>query len=411
MMPRVTGSEPRIVLYRDNYDVLIDPKQLVDISLDEGTQLAVTLEKVGVLAERGNPNARFVQSLISDPRAGTNRDYVYAAARRGEWTAIAIQNIDQIDPEYTRLKEALIPIGALISLLFIGASIWIIRWCNSLKADLILAVWRKEFTIHYQPLIDIRNGACVGAEALIRWRRRDGSFVSPDTFIPLAEQSSLIFSITDQVIASVVREMAPTLSAERSLHISINLSASDVSTGRVLDVLERELSGTGIRSEQIWLEATERGFVKIDDARDVILRAHQHGYSIVMDDFGTGYSSLQYLESLPLDALKIDKSFVNTIGKAMAKSSVTPHIIEMARTLNLACIAEGVETDQQLKYLAEQGVQFAQGWLFSKPLPAAEFLAFFARRKAEFGSGPEATDSGSGDLTLIASPPTSQAAS
>lgn len=133
---------------------------------------------------------------------------------------------------------------------------------------------------------------------------------------------------------------------------------------------------TGIRPQQIWLEATERGFVDINSARSTLIRARELGHAVAIDDFGTGYSSLSYLEGLPLDALKIDKSFIDTISTNSATSSVTPHIIDMAKTLKLKIVAEGVETQAQADYLAARDVDYGQGWLFAKPMPASEFIAY-----------------------------------
>lgn len=389
IVPRITGSEPRIVLYLGSYDVLVDPELLVDVTVDQGTKLAVALEPAGVLSDQNDPDPVLVRSLLADPKSGSNDTHIYSAMRSGPWTAIAIQTLEHVDRQYERQKLVVVPFGILVSSFLSAASLWYVRRSLSLEGKLTAAIRRRQLTVHYQPIIDIANGACVGAEALVRWPLGNGDFVSPELFIAAAEQNSLILPLTDLVISQVVQDMSPLLNMERSLHMSINISAMDITSGRVLEVLERETRNTGIRPDQIWLEATERGFVDIDSARDVMVRAHRCGYSIAIDDFGTGYSSLQYLESLPLDALKIDKSFVHSIGKVMAKSSVTPHIIEMARTLDLACIAEGVETEEQLDYLARQDVQFAQGWLFSKPLPAKKFHAFYTRRKAMFGIGLE----------------------
>ncbi|WP_426227352.1 EAL domain-containing protein [Pararhizobium sp. DWP3-4] len=266
--------------------------------------------------------------------------------------------------------------------------------CFSPLADLEIAVRNREFIVHYQPIVELKTGICFGAEALVRWRRPDGSLVRPDLFIPLAEESGLIMPITDQVIEAVIMDLNGTLVQDRTLHIAVNLCAADIKSGRILDVLEAKLADTGIRPEQIWLEATERGFMDIDAARVTLTKARERGHSVAIDDFGTGYSSLQYLQGLPMDALKIDKSFIDTIGRDTATSSVTPHIIDMAKTLGLYTVAEGIEVEEQAGYLKAHGVDFGQGWLFSKALPAAAFIAYQRRTKEKYGAAPEVAQLG-----------------
>ena len=186
--------------------------------------------------------------------------------------------------------------------------------------------------LHYQPIIELDTGICVGAEALVRWQRPDGTQVRPDLFIPLAEEAGMIADVTDLVIENVVRDMRELLVADRSAHIAINLAAEDISSGRALKMISRHMAGSGILPQQIWMEATERGFLDLDRARTMLAAARRAGHSVAIDDFGVGFSSLQYLEQLPLDALKIDKSFIDAIGTESATSPVTPHIIDMARS-------------------------------------------------------------------------------
>jgi len=195
--------------------------------------------------------------------------------------------------------------------------------------------------------------------------------------------------LTDCVIVKIVAELKDRLIADRSLHIAINVSATDMQSGRVIDFLDQALGDTGIRNEQIWLEATERGFIDIRSATSTLERARQAGHSIAIDDFGTGYSSLQYLQGLPLDALKIDKSFVDTINRETATSTVILHIIQMAKELGLFTVAEGVETAEQVEFLKHQDVDYAQGWYYSKALYAADFIQFQAESKKRFGPASE----------------------
>jgi sensor c-di-GMP phosphodiesterase-like protein len=173
-----------------------------------------------------------------------------------------------------------------------------------------------------------------------------------------------------------VKDLNELLVQHRSLHVAINFCAEDIRTGRILETVEKRISRTGIENRQIWMEATERGLLDITEASKTIAEARTRGHKVAIDDFGTGYSSLQYLQSLPLDALKIDKSFIDTINKQTATSSVVSYIIDMAKALKLSVVAEGVETKEQADYLIEHGVEFAQGWYYSKPMPADLFIAY-----------------------------------
>ncbi|MFD2499057.1 EAL domain-containing protein [Rhizorhabdus histidinilytica] len=262
--------------------------------------------------------------------------------------------------------------GLLVSTVLVGIVIWVSRQRLSPEKELAIAIRRREFVVHYQPIIDLSNGRCVAAEALLRWRRPDGRWIRPDLFIPLAEDTGLISPLTDLLIERVIEDQAELLRADRGLHISINISARDLESGRFLPVLSDAVARSGIEPSQIWIEATEQGFIRAEIAASAIKAARAAGHMVAIDDFGTGYSSLSLLQGLPLDALKIDKSFVEAIATDAATSVVTPHIIDMAHGLKLRIIAEGVETREQEAYLRAAGVPLAQGWLYSRALPAAE---------------------------------------
>ncbi|AMX94432.1 hypothetical protein A4R28_15750 [Mesorhizobium ciceri] len=148
---------------------------------------------------------------------------------------------------------------------------------------------------------------------------------------------------------------------------------------------ERSNQHTAIRPQQIWLEATERAFIDINSARSTLVRARELGHAVAIDDFGTGYSSLSYLEGLPLDALLIDKSFIDTISTNSATNSVTAHIIDMAKTLKLKIVAEGGETQALADHLAARDVDYGQGRLFARPMPASEFIADCVHRRLSPG--------------------------
>ncbi|WP_426089839.1 EAL domain-containing protein [Janthinobacterium sp. PSPC1-1] len=378
--PVVSGGKRMVGLTYRAYKVLIDPVRFSDVIVDSDIQMAVAIGKGGVLDTLHHPDPALVQALLAGKPTADGS--IHALLYRDGLTAVMIEPRSKLNDRLRREQLLLLPLGLLMAAFIVGIVVWLSRRRLSLMGELKIAIERREFFVHYQPIIALDTGVCVGAEALIRWRRPDGSMIRPDLFIPVAEDSELILPITDQVIDCVIADMRAALLADRELHIAINLCASDIETGRVLEVLERALDGTGIEAQQIWLEATERGFINVEAARATIDKARARGHAVAIDDFGTGYSSLSSLQNLPLDALKIDKSFVDTIGTDAATSSVTPHIIDMARTLNMLIVAEGIETQQQADYLRERKVEFGQGWLFAKALPAAEFLTFYRARRA-----------------------------
>lgn len=378
----VAEQMPMMALQYHAYNVLIDPVRFVDVIVDPNIKLAIASDNGVLVARLNDPDRTLVEKLIAGAHdKGVEDGTLFALSRARNWAAVAMEPESLVLAGLRQQQALLVPFGMFIALLNIGGITWFSRRRLSPLGELQIAVRKREFIVHYQPIVEIRTGHCVGAEALVRWQRPDGSLLRPDLFIPLAESSGLIKPITDQVIALVVAELGRLLVADRSMHIAINLCAEDVSTARVLPVIEKALQNTGIGRDQIWLEVTERGFIDIEAARTTLTRARELGYSVAIDDFGTGYSRLSYLEGLPLDALKIDKSFIDTIGMDSATSSVTAHIIDMAKDLKLVLVAEGIESQEQVDYLTKRGVEYGQGWLFARPMPAEEFLAYSRRAK------------------------------
>lgn len=380
MKPKVAATDARVVMYLDKYDALINPERFVDVFSDVATSLVVASDSGIVVAAQNSPDATLVRSLLATPHAGLNSDYVYNALSENGWTVVSMRSRASIS---IRHNEALIlPVAMIAALAIAGVASWFAHRRLSAAGELAAAIRSRQLFVLYQPVIELSSGMCVGAEALVRWKRADGIIESPDTFIPIAEANGLIGTITELVIAQVIVDLRSMLESDPSFHVGINLSSQDINSGEILDFLQAELAGTMIMPKQIWLEITERGFVAVETARDTIVRARARGHPIVIDDFGTGYSALNYLQSLPLDALKIDKSFVDTVGYETAFSPVTPYIIQMAETLGLHCVAEGIETQEQRNYLVDHGVEFGQGWLFSKPISQRD-LRIFCLRCAE----------------------------
>ena len=387
--PEAAGRRPMLSIMYGSYDVLVDPRRFVDVIVDPDVRLALASPDGRLLTQQDGMDPALLQQLLREPGEGLDRDTLYASARSGEWLAIATAPRTALAATFRQQAWLFVPLGLLMAAAGAGLVIWLSRRRLSMRGELGIAIRRRELYLHYQPIIELDTGICVGAEALVRWQRPDGTQVRPDLFIPLAEEAGMIAAITDLVIENVVADMRELLAEDRSAHIAINLAAEDISSGRALKVISQRMAGSGILPQQIWLEATEHGFLDIDRARTMLAAARRAGHSVAIDDFGVGYSSLQYLQQLPLDALKIDKSFIDAIGTESATSPVTPHIIGMARELGLWLVAEGVETEAQLAYLHSQHVQFGQGWLFSRPLPRDEFIAFHRKRQQQYGAARE----------------------
>jgi len=252
---------------------------------------------------------------------------------------------------------------------------------SALEADLRRALKRRQLHLHYQAQLDSTR-RIIGAEALLRWAHPERGAVAPDTFIPLAEETGLILPIGHWVLETACAQIKAWSgnAATRDLRLAVNVSARQFrQTGFVAEV-EKVLSDSGIDPTRLKIELTES--LVIDNVIDTIARMQalkSLGVSFAMDDFGTGFSSLSYLKRLPLDQLKIDRSFVRDLAHDPNDAAIVQTIITMGRTLGLNVIAEGVESEAQLEFLASHGCHAYQGYLFSRPVPLKEFERLLAR--------------------------------
>jgi len=280
--------------------------------------------------------------------------------------------------DWVRMAVLLGAIGAGTSVVLVFLMIVILRRRLSLQGELERSLQKEEFEINYQPVIDLNSDTCVGAEALICWRQPDGKYVRPDLFIPLAEDTGFIEPLTEWLMKKIRSELGGLLQQDHSLHVAINLSPGHFESDRILHSSSAIFGNSGILPEQIIYEITERGLINDTDgqAKDVMARLQNRKSRIALDDFGTGYSSLSYIGEFPLDYLKIDKCFVDTIGTDALTAGLVDSIIDMAHRLGLSIIAEGVERCSQADYLKDRGVDYAQGWYYSKSMSAPVFIKF-----------------------------------
>jgi EAL domain-containing protein (putative c-di-GMP-specific phosphodiesterase class I) len=240
----------------------------------------------------------------------------------------------------------------------------------SLESDLRRAIANNGFEVHYQPIVLLHSGMCVGFESLVRWTN-NGEPVSPVTFVPMAEELGLI----DQLGTWVLKEACRTFAHWKRLYpasgldyITVNVSSRQLVQQNFSRLIKNTVLASGLQPGDLRVEITETALLDSPgEAADVLRELRDFGVKVYLDDFGTGYSSLSHLHKLPVDALKIDRSFVNSL-LIPGRPAIVESILALARTLNTSVVAEGIESDVQARELVRLGCTHAQGYLFSRPL-------------------------------------------
>ncbi|MCC5646789.1 EAL domain-containing response regulator [Nostoc sp. CHAB 5824] len=241
----------------------------------------------------------------------------------------------------------------------------------------------QEFEIYYQPIVDIASGKIVAAESLLRWQSLELGLIYPTEFIPLAESTGLIVPIGKWVLKSVCQQIKSWRDAGiYPLSLAVNLSVIEFNQPEFIQKIVNFLAINDLEPHYLELELTESMIMQdVNSAIATMSKLQSLGVKIAIDDFGTGYSSLIYLKNLPINTLKIDRYFIHNVAIDTQKSAITKALIQMAHNLNLDVVAEGVETEAELAFLRQHNCNYMQGFLFSRPLPAAEFEKFLLTNK------------------------------
>jgi diguanylate cyclase (GGDEF)-like protein len=244
-----------------------------------------------------------------------------------------------------------------------------------LETFLRRSIEKDEIFLNYQPQVEIDTGRLVGVEALVRWNHPELGLIPPIRFIPLAEDTGFINQLGKWVLEEACRQMIRWQEAGLVVpKMAVNLSAKQFERGSIVNMVADILRETGLEPGRLQLEVTESVIMNTGDAMVFINDLHSIGVGLAIDDFGTGYSSLAYLKQLPVQTLKIDRSFIKDISTDVNDEAIAIAIIQLGKSMNLSVIAEGVETEEQAAFLLRHGCHLAQGYFYSKPLAAADML-------------------------------------
>jgi sensor c-di-GMP phosphodiesterase-like protein len=368
-------SHPLNVVAVGGFAMIVDPDLAFDVSTEApDVELAVFVPSAAnhdLVAAQGqnflsgwfDPIDQGSQSTILDD------GYVVSRVRSAQWDLAVVVATPQsyIYRRIGHFAVFFIPLGVLCGAIFSLMVSLLARRHSSFPTMLRRALKDDSLYVLYQPVVELATRRIIGAEALVRWKSRFAD-MRPDYFIPQAEQCGMIQLITKQVLAMVARDLPQFLEIDPKFCVAVNFSAADLCDHRTIDIMDQFLRVSRARPENVEIEATERAFLQGPQSAELIDALRAKGFTVAIDDFGTGYSSLSCLQSLSIDTLKIDRAFVETINTDGVTSQVVLHIIEMAHSLHLKMVAEGVETEPQAQYLVKRGVRYAQGWHFGRPM-------------------------------------------
>jgi diguanylate cyclase (GGDEF)-like protein/PAS domain S-box-containing protein len=345
-----------------------------------GDEFAVVLSGLSHPEEATEVAARLVQAVCQPTTIGGN------SVRPGASVGIALSS-DVVPSAETLLGSADL---ALYAAKRAGKSIWC-RYTPgmreeavarvSMRRDLERALLADEIIPLYQPLVDMRDGRVVGAEALVRWRRPDGALQSPAGFLPLAEETGLITALDARVLRQACVDAAEWVAADPSFMVTVNVSGRELGSLGFSDGVLTTLTDTGLAPQNLILEVTETSFMAaVDQARANLKALRDQGVRLAIDDFGTGYSSLGRLSTLPVDVLKIDRSFVDGVDGGPESAAIAKAIVRLAATLRLQTIAEGIERETQATALTGMRCTIGQGFLYAHPMPRSQLTTLLAEQ-------------------------------
>jgi sensor c-di-GMP phosphodiesterase-like protein len=321
--------------------------------------------------------------LLDSQGAVRSANRLYRASCYPRYGACAVADISmqEVWSSNRGLLFGYIASGGVAGITCASALILAGRKKRSQTSQLKRAVLTGKLSVVYQPIVELGSHRIVGAEALARWIDEDGDSIRTETIIALAEAEGFVSEVTQFVLTRSIEEILPVLESNPAFRININLAPADLADPRLLSLLNEKLDGGPIQARNIAFELSERATSDRDVAVAAIRRLREKGHATFIDDFGTGYSNLAYLTELNVDGIKINRSFIATIGTDSVTASIVPQILAVARALNLSVVVQGIEREDQAMYFATDNPKIqGQGWFFGLPVPAKGLIYLCAER-------------------------------
>jgi len=362
------------VLKRDNFNVLINTDRFYkDDAPDFQTAVYLKIKDDSLIFRGGNKS--IVPNQLTDYKEfGLSGFYSFRCSEKSIVCALTYL------PMYIALKNNRSQVFAIFMLSFISAT-FITLFLNGYMNKLIMFKHRflrnmtsENIKCYYQPVIEVSTGRLAGCEVLVRWSDENDNIVTPDKFLDIVKQEKKTQDLTDIIVENAFSDLGNMLTETERFKIAFNIFPVDFKQGDLRDMFDKYRQK--FPKIDINLELTEDELVEAPKISTDINRLRKAGYTVSIDDFGTGYSSLSYLQEIKVDYIKIDRSFVKDLELGTVKSQLIPLIVSIAKTIDSDIIIEGVETEAQLEYIKGLGIEYIQGYYYSRPLPAADFLAY-----------------------------------
>jgi sensor c-di-GMP phosphodiesterase-like protein len=385
--PYSIGDHSTYVLQQGNFYVVIDPNVLEQLQEFSNDVEATTIDAATGHRVRPSGLPLLDQPTVLDRNwQGRNGDTLYATRCSDEISMCSTayesrSSILRADRKRIGMDAA---VGCILGVFPVVCGALIVQFRLAVASQLLRAIRKEQVQIVYQPIVDLKTRRVVAAEALARWTDEDGAPVSPLAFVRIAEQRGFISELTEMGMRRALSDFRQVLLSDREFRINLNITAADLENDRFIVGMEEMLRAARVTADRVAFEVTEGSTARKQTIAETIHELRRRGHLIEVDDFGTGYSSLSYLKDFPVDAIKIDQSFTQTIDTSAATGEILPQILSIATALNLLVIVEGIETPRQAEYFSHyEGRILGQGWYFGHPVAADEFHRLWLYREAD----------------------------